>query len=136
MWVQNATHLRAHVSAAPLKHRSTRQSTDSKGKISALYCTLDPDGTAHVVAIERHYGVSRILRFTAKRGDAEVTPTVELDLAPILHDSLNLEGIVQLPDGRLAAVNDNQGRSVNGPTELLAGDLPSVQDGDHLAGGR
>ncbi len=93
--------------------------TTDKGKLSALYCTFGPDGTAHAIAIERHYGVSRILRFTAKPGDAEVTPTVELDLAPIIHDSLNLEGIAQLPDGRLVAVNDNQGRSANGPTELL-----------------
>jgi hypothetical protein len=93
--------------------------TTGKGKISALYCTWGPDGSADVIAIERHYSVSRILQFTVKRGDAEVTPTVMLDLAPILHDSLNLEGIVRLPDGRLVAINDNQGSAVVGPTELL-----------------
>lgn len=93
--------------------------TTTKGKLSALYCTFDSDGTAQVIAIERHYSVSRILRFAVKRGDPEVTPTVELDLAPILRDSLNLEGIARLPDGRLVAINDNQGRTVKGPTELL-----------------
>jgi hypothetical protein len=93
--------------------------TTNKGKLSALHCTFDSDGTAQVIAIERHYSVSRILRFAVKRGEVEVTPTVELDLAPILRDSLNLEGIARLPDGRLVAINDNQGRTVKGPTQLL-----------------
>jgi hypothetical protein len=93
--------------------------TSEVGKLSALSCTFDPDGTADVVAIERHYSVSRILRFTVRRGDAEVSPRVEFDLAPILHDSLNLEGIARLPDGRLVAINDNQGKRQAGRTELL-----------------
>ena len=33
--------------------------------------------------------------------------------------SLNLEGIAQLRDGRLVAVVDNQGATVEGPNELL-----------------
>jgi hypothetical protein len=93
--------------------------TSEVGKLSALSCTFAPDGTADVVAIERHYGVSRILHFTVGRGDVEVTPRIELDLARILHDSLNLEGIARLPDGRLVAINDNQSKIVSGPTELL-----------------
>jgi Esterase-like activity of phytase len=93
--------------------------TTDKGKLSALYCTLDADGSADVTAIERHYSVSRILHFEVKRGDTEVTPTVMLDLAPILRDTLNLEGITRLPDGRLVAINDNQGSTAVGPTELL-----------------
>ena len=93
--------------------------TSDKGKISALYCAFAIDGTVQVTAIERHYSVSRILEFTVKRDDVEVTPTVALDLAPILRDSLNLEGIVRLPDGRLVAINDNQGKTARGPTELL-----------------
>jgi hypothetical protein len=93
--------------------------TSEKGKLSALYCTWDIDGTAQIIAIERHFSVSRILKLTVKPTDVEVTPTIELDLAPILRDSLNLEGIVRLPDGRLVAINDNQGKTVRGPTELL-----------------
>lgn len=93
--------------------------TSDVGKLAALSCTFAPDGTADVVAIERHYSVSRIVHFTARRDSVEITPTVELDLAPVLHDSLNLEGIARLPDGRLVAINDNQGRTVSGPTELL-----------------
>ena len=93
--------------------------TSEKGKLSALYCTWNVDGSVHVIAIERHFSVSRILSFTVQRDDVEVTPKIELDLAPILHDSLNLEGIVRLPDGRLVIINDNQGKVVRGPTELL-----------------
>jgi hypothetical protein len=93
--------------------------TSKVGKLSALYCTFDAEGTANVLAIERHYSVSRILSFTVTRTDVEVTPKIELDLSPILRDSLNLEGIVRLPDGRLVAINDNQGRGIKGGTELL-----------------
>jgi len=93
--------------------------TTDKGKISAMTCTLADDGTAQVLAIERHYGVSRILKFTIHRDDREVTPVVVIDLQPILHDAFNLEGIVKLPDGRMVAINDNQGATARGPTELL-----------------
>jgi hypothetical protein len=93
--------------------------TSDRGKISALHCTFDAEGDAQVVAIERHFGVARILKFTVGRDDVEVTPAIEIDLHPILRDALNLEGIVRLPDGRLVAINDNQARTANGPTQLL-----------------
>jgi hypothetical protein len=93
--------------------------TSDRGKLSALYCTWAIDGSVEIIAIERHFSVSRILKLTVKPDDVEVTPTIELDLAPILRDSLNLEGIVRLPDGRLVTINDNQGKTVQGPTELL-----------------
>jgi len=93
--------------------------TSDVGKISSLDCAIDPDGTARVYAIERHYGVSRILRFDTKPGDTEITPRVTLDLSPILNDSLNLEGIVLRRDGRLVAVVDNQSATIDGPNELL-----------------
>jgi len=93
--------------------------TTQEGKLSALYCTFDASGTAQVIAIERHFGVARILRMTLARDDVEVSPTVEIDLHPILRNARNLEGIVQLADGRLVAVNDNQHSGAKGPTELL-----------------
>lgn len=96
--------------------------TSDTGKISSLDCTIAADGTASVWAIERHYGVSRILRFTSPAspfGATELTPVIARDLGPILNDSLNLEGLVQLHDGRLIAVVDNQGATVDGPNELL-----------------
>jgi hypothetical protein len=93
--------------------------TSDVGKVSSLDCTIARDGTANVWAIERHYGVSRILKFDMKPGDREVAPKITLDLGPILNDSLNLEGIVQLRDGRLVAVVDNQSATIEGPNELL-----------------
>jgi hypothetical protein len=93
--------------------------TTKVGKISALSCVLADDGSAQVIAIERHFGVARILKFSLGRQDAEVTPTVDLDLHPVLHDKFNLEGIARLPDGRLVMINDNQSRTVSGPTELF-----------------
>lgn len=100
-------------------HVTKLRLTSEQGKISALYCTWGEDGSVQVVAIERHFGVSRVLSFTVKRDDVEATPTIDLDLGPILRNSLNLEGIVRLPDGRLVAINDNQSKVVRGPTELL-----------------
>ncbi len=93
--------------------------TTSKGKISAMSCTIADDGTAQVIALERHFGVARVLKFSIGRNDTEVTPTVEHDLHPIIHDDYNLEGIVKLPDGRLVMINDNQGRLASGGTELF-----------------
>jgi hypothetical protein len=100
-------------------HVTKLRLTSKEGKISALHCTLADDGTAEVVAIERHFGVCRILRFAVGRDDAEVTPVIDLDLTAILRDALNLEGIARLPDGRLVSINDNQSRTAKGPTELL-----------------
>ena len=93
--------------------------TSDVGKISALACNFRPDGSVDLRAIERHYKVSRILHGTLAAGASDVAPAVELDLEPVLHDTLNLEGLVVLPGGKLEAVNDNQGSRVAGPTELL-----------------
>ncbi|MEO6772897.1 MAG: esterase-like activity of phytase family protein [Kofleriaceae bacterium] len=97
--------------------------TTATGKISAMTCTFGPDGTVHALAIERHYGVARVLRFSAPRKEEVVTPEVALDLWPIVrdryHGELNLEGLAELADGRWVMVNDNQGKRVEGPTRLL-----------------
>ena len=93
--------------------------TSDVGKLAALACTFAPDGTVDLRAIERHYSVSRILRATVPLGATEVVPTIDLDLNPVLHDSLNVEGLVVMLDGHYEAINDNQGSKVSGPTELL-----------------
>lgn len=92
--------------------------TSDKGKLSALSCTFADDGTVDVFAIERHYGVARIVEFHVG-SDLDATAKLTLDLQPVLHDALNLEGIARLPNGKLVLINDNQGRSASGPTELL-----------------
>ncbi len=91
--------------------------TSTKGKLSALSCTFAADGV-DVVAIERHYGVARIVEFHV--GPAlDATAKLTLDMQPVLRDALNLEGIARLPSGKLVLVNDNQGRNASGPTDLL-----------------
>ncbi len=87
--------------------------TSTTGKIAALACSSPGD----VYAIERHYGVSKLLHFADTGG--EITPTIVQDLYPLHHGTLNLEGLARLPDGRFAFVNDNQSHTVEGPTELL-----------------
>ncbi len=93
--------------------------TSERGKISALTCTIDAAGAAHGLAIERHFGVSRVLAFTIPRDATEVTPTILLDLSVAIHDTLNLEGIAELHDGRIVIVNDNQSTVIEAPNELL-----------------
>jgi hypothetical protein len=100
-------------------HASRLHLTTKKGKISAMTCTIADDGTAQVTAIERHFGVVRLLTFAVARDSADITPTVALDLFPILHDNFNLEGITKLPDGRLVIINDNQTNRASGPTDLF-----------------
>jgi hypothetical protein len=100
-------------------HR-VRLRTD-RGKLSGLDCWAE--GTAvHAVAIERHFAVTQLVALevppiTAPSSD--ITTALVLDLAPVLRGSLNLEGIVRFPDGHLAAVVDNQYKTITGPDEVL-----------------
>jgi hypothetical protein len=96
--------------------------TTRTGKLSGLDCRIEPDGAITTWAIERHFEVTRLLRFTLPplhAGDGDITPTVALDLGPVLSGRLNLEGIARLPDGRVAAVVDNQWKTITGPSRLL-----------------
>src|SRR5688500_14657437 len=90
------------------------------GKIAALDCSVDPDGTAHVIAIERHFEVTKILELRIPPGGGDLTADRVLDLSPILRGSLNLEGIARRPDGRWVVINDNQsGPVIFGGSQLL-----------------
>lgn len=91
--------------------------TSDKGKLSALDCWQDGD-RVRVVAIERHFAVTRVLGFELGDGP-ELATTVLRDLAPALRGALNLEGLVRLPDGHLVAVVDNHYGHLTGPDELL-----------------
>jgi len=93
--------------------------TTKTGKLSALDCAVAADGTAEVIAIERHFAVTKILRFTVPSTDGDITPTEALDLGPVLNSRLNLEGIAQMTDGRIVAVVDNQWKTLQGPSALL-----------------
>ena len=93
--------------------------TTKTGKLSALDCTIAADGTAQVIAIERHFSVTKFLRFALPVGAGDITPAEVLDLGPILESRLNLEGIATLADGRIVAVVDNQWKQLQGPSVLL-----------------
>jgi hypothetical protein len=92
------------------------------GKLSGLDCTVADDGSIAGWAIERHFEVTRLVRFTLppiQHDRAVIVPTLAIDLGPILHGSLNLEGIARTTDGRVVAVVDNQWKRITGPSELL-----------------
>lgn len=97
--------------------------TTANGKLSSLACHPTGDGVVELLAIERDFGVSKILRVVSHPDDVDLVPTVVLDLWPLLRDRyqgrINLEGIVRLPDGRIVVVNDNQGPGLEGPTRLM-----------------
>jgi hypothetical protein len=100
--------------------------SSATGKISGLDCRRDAAGKIEVIAIERHFEVTRLLYFAfdpasplVKDPDVDIVPRIALDLGPTLRGALNLEGIAWLPDGRVALVVDNQYGRITGPDELL-----------------
>jgi len=93
--------------------------TTKIGKLSALDCTIAPDGTAEVLAIERHFTVTKLLRFTLPPTEGDITPTEILDLGAVLDSRLNLEGIAVTSTGRVVAVVDNQWKTLQGPSVLI-----------------
>ena len=85
-------------------------SSDS-GKLSAIDCR-EVDGRIEALAIERHYGVSRLLRFTVPRGPQPqwIEPSVALDLSTVVSPLPNFEGLAWMPDGSVYLLTDNQYR--------------------------
>lgn len=95
--------------------------TSKTGKISGLDCTIAPDGTATVWAIERHFEVTKILAFTLPpvgQGDFDITAKVVRDIGAAIESKRNLEGIAVLPDGRIVTVSDNQWKTIEGASTL------------------
>jgi hypothetical protein len=94
--------------------------TSATGKISGLDCRRSGSGL-EVLAIERHFEVSRILHLTiadSATGAETLRPSIAADLNDIRRPTDNHEGIVR--DGARAAllVLDNDFGGVAGPTEL------------------
>jgi hypothetical protein len=95
--------------------------TTSTGKISALSCQKT-DRAREVFAIERHFEVSRILRFTLPLLDTggEIKPSVVFDLREFFSKEVpNFEGIERLDDGRFLLISDNDYGGAKGPTHLI-----------------
>jgi hypothetical protein len=94
--------------------------TTQTGKVSALACAGPPtNGRISLLAIERHYGVSRVLQGEVPVAGGTGTSRVVLDLAPLFDDLPNLEGLAATPD-TFYLVNDNDnGGFVRGDTALV-----------------
>ena len=130
-----SVHSRGGQRYAPLGHYDRRTErwtatsirlTTSSGKLAGLSCRKAGD-SIEFVAIERHFGVTRILR---GRLGAPIAPAIE---PAVVYDwpefGQNLEGIVWNADGRIELVNDNfyRGRS-DGFGSLYSAPLPPAGD--------
>ena len=101
--------------------------TSKTGKISSLACRLQPlfageaNAMLEVVAIERHYRVSRILRFFVPlRGPGSlIEPTDLFELSNWLDPLPNFESIAWLNEDTLLLVSDNSMAVRSGATEAL-----------------
>ena len=95
--------------------------TSRTGKISALACRLDDRDQLEVVAIERHYGIARLLHFFVPRDGKpqDIIPTVLLDLGQAIRVLPNFEGIAWTPEGGLWLITDNQSAVVLGTTQVV-----------------
>ncbi len=103
------------------------------GKISAMDCRSGESGI-EVLAVERHFKVSRLLRFTVPTADGadgtEIAVETLVDLWPYtISGKRNLEGVVRLGSDSVALIVDNHFGRVTGPTELLRLPLPTTRDG-------
>ena len=96
--------------------------TSATGKLSALECRARGD-TLEVVAIERHFEVSRVLGFALPAaGPADPSPLrarVLFDLASHTRGGKrNFEGVVWRDEHRLVLITDNHYGKVTGPSEM------------------
>lgn len=79
------------------------------GKLSALACALGGDGALELWAIERHYGVARLLRARVDlaRPSAPIEPELWTNLAALPLEPLpNFEGVARV-EGALWLVDDD-----------------------------
>jgi hypothetical protein len=94
-----------------------------RGKLASLDCTVAPDGSAHVWAIERHYDTTLVESFdmpaVLKPDALDLESHIEVDLTDAVAGQRNIEGIALLPNRKLLLTVDNQGNKANGPSELL-----------------
>lgn len=103
---------------------SLLQLTTATGKISGLDCESAPDGRLVVYAIERHYGVARLLTFELdpKDGPRVVQPEVRFDLGAGLQHIPNMEA-VSVVGGRLIILTDHDEDAEDGETETFFANL-------------
>ena len=103
--------------------------TSKTGKLAAIDCRI-VDGSIEALAVERHYGVSRLLRFTVPRGPEGkwIEPRVAADLSTSISPLPNFEGLVWMADGSAVLVTDNQYRgSAPDPSRLYFVPASAIQ---------
>ena len=85
--------------------------TTKTGKLAAIDCRI-VDGVVEALAVERHYGVSRLLRFSIPQGPEGqwIEPSVATDLSELISPLPNFEGLVWMKDGSAVVVTDNKHR--------------------------
>ncbi|MBL4636271.1 MAG: hypothetical protein JKY56_20590 [Kofleriaceae bacterium] len=105
--------LRRKLSGGPTLVNWVPLTTDT-GKLSGIDCHAKNE-LLEVFAIERHFGVARILRYQIGMG-ARTEPDI-LAMESILGKSQNFEGILVQPDGSISLYNDNQYKTITGPSE-------------------
>ena len=83
--------------------------TSKTGKLAAIDCRIT-SGSIEALAVERHYGVSRLLRFSIPQGPEGqwIEPTVAADLSQSVSPLPNFEGLAWMQDGSAVLVTDNQ----------------------------
>ncbi len=99
--------------------------TSETGKLAAVDCRLK-DGAIEALAVERHYRVSRLIRFQVPQGpeSQRIEPTVAADLSTLVSPLPNFEGLAWLDDGSVLLVTDNKYKSgPKGPSRLFV--IPS-----------
>lgn len=93
--------------------------TTATGKLSALACRTR-GAAVEVTAVERHFGVARLLRFQVRDGDTAITARVVTNLdAFVAETALNFEGLELGEDGDVVLAVDNQWKGISGPNELV-----------------
>jgi hypothetical protein len=94
--------------------------TSKTGKLAALGCKLVGESIV-ALAVERHYGVSRLLRFQIPRGPEGqwIEPALAADLSELVSPLPNFEGLVWMDDGSAVVLTDNQHRTASGQPSRL-----------------
>ena len=81
------------------------------GKLAAMSCRV-VDGSVVALAVERHFGVSRLLRFQIPQGPEGqwIEPSVAADLSESIEPLPNFEGLAWREDGSAVVLTDNKYR--------------------------
>lgn len=107
--------------------RNTLLLLSEVGKIAGLSCrTMAGSDALEALAIERHFGISMVLRFIIPVGEKDQTLPSEMifDFGARLTPPPNFEGIEWISEDEALLVSDNQFRTQTGETQLVKVKVP------------